>query len=893
MPARSSSPYRGPGERTPLLAVVQSPPPPARRPARRPNTCARFCTIVAQVTIFYALLYLLIILPLQLVPRRHHSPPWRDMQPPHSRYPRPRNQSLDLPHLIHMLSDTADINSTREWSRYYSSGAHVASKNFSQALHTRDTWESFGIPSDIVEYEVLLTYPGKWYLPHRGNDTAALSLAVENGTRKDYSENAPGRVLFRASLEEDELPEDEYSRLEGRPRTFHGYGAQGNVTGPYVYAGYCDQEAFKQLEKLDVPIKGHIVVCRYGLIFRGLKVKGAQDRGAIGVVMFTDPADDYPDGWSGGGAGNGKPYPKGSGRQPSSVQRGSVQFTSLQPGDPTTPGYASKPGVDRHWEKFAIPSIPSLPISYVDAIPILKALNGWGTRVKSWRKGGLKDEGVEYWTGPIGHKPDKHDMVAKAEEAVATTTKPAPPETTVLNLYVNMDQGLWPIWDVIGVINGSISDEVVVIGNHRDAWCAGAADPVSGTAAMMELAKTLGAMLKQGWKPLRTIILASWDAEEYGMVGSTEWVEDNRAYLMQKAVAYLNLDVGVSGPWLDTAAAPLMYNVLTTAMKGVKDPMADKKRKLIHKGESVRTLSEIKAPPTGMDADTNGMATVKTHRGRHHEADKHKGSVYELWSKDDGVIRPVGSGSDFVGFQDIALVPVADFSFRQGFSGAVYHYHSNYDSFDWMKRFGDPDFLYHNVATNLLGHMALQLVESPVIPFHIADYADFLVEHVSSAIAFFDNAVDGLHGHDNKAATKDARTSLIQLYDHTTQLKHAAMQFDSRATALAKEIAELPADAPWWKRWFWSVHYWARVKEMNSRIMFFERKFVYEQGLDGREVYKHVVFAPGLWTGYSGAVFPGILEGIEASNFTAVERWAGIIEECVDNAKDSILWNKR
>ncbi|KAF3916038.1 hypothetical protein ABW21_db0201035 [Orbilia brochopaga] len=860
MPARS--PSRGASERTPLLTVVQSPPPPTRR-HRRPNTCARFCTIVAQVAIFYSLLYLLIILPLQLIPQRHSSSPWQHMQPPHSRYPRPRNQSLDLPHLISLLSETADINSTRDWSKYYSSGSHVASKNFSQALHTRDLWESFGIPSDIVEYEVLLTYPGKQVLPHRPNNTAVLSLAVENATRRNYWEDVPSRILFRASLEEDELPEDSYSRLEGRPRTFHGYGAQGNITGPYVYAGYCDQESFKQLEKLDIPIRGHIVVCRYGLIFRGLKVKGAQDRGAIGVVIFTDPADDYPDGWSGGGAGNGKPYPEGSGRQPSSVQRGSVQFTSLQPGDPTTPGYASKPGVDRHWEKFAIPSIPSLPISYVDAIPILKALNGHGTRVKTWRKGGLRDKGVEYWTGPIGYTPDKHDWAQQAEEVVATPTGPVPPETTVLNLYVNMDSGLWPIWDVIGVINGTTPDEVIVIGNHRDAWCAGAADPVSGTAAMMELARTFGFMLKQGWKPLRTIILASWDAEEYGMVGSTEWVEDNRAFLMQKAVAYLNLDVGVSGPWLDTAAAPLMYNVLTTAMKGLKDPMADKKRKLIHKGDSVRTLAETFAKPKGMDAIGKGV-NIATHHKKRREAEKHKGSVYELWSKADGVIRSVGSGSDFVGFQDIALVPVSDFSFRQGFSGAVYHC-----------------------------HMALQLSESPIIPFRIADYADFLVEHVSNAISFFDVSVENQHWLGLETAIESARAALRQLFDHTTHLQHAARAFDEHAIGLAEEIANLPADAPWWKRWFWSVHYWARVKEMNTRIMYFERKFVHEDGLDGRPVYKHVVFAPGLWTGYSGAVFPGILEGIEASNFTAVRRWAGIIEKCVDDAMESIVWNKR
>ncbi|EWC43621.1 hypothetical protein DRE_01508 [Drechslerella stenobrocha 248] len=787
------------------------------------------------------------------------------IHPPYPRYPLPRDQNLSLPGLLSLLGDTADADQARDWSKYYASGPHLAGKNYSHVEHTWKAWESFGIPSDIVEYLVYINYPAP---SGPANLTHGLALVKEDATRQDPSQSLPQTVLFQASLEEDVLPEDSYSQLENRPPTFHGYSASGNVTAPFVYGGYCDEPAFEELERLGVPVRGHIVVCRYGFIFRGLKVKGAQDRGAVGVVIFTDPADDHPENWAGGGQGDGKPYPQGSGRQPSSVQRGSVQFLSLRPGDPTTPGYASKPGVERSDPYEAVPKIPSLPISYVDAVPILKALNGWGQQPKAWKKGGLEDQGVEYWTGPVGINGT---------------------ERTLLNLFNNMDAGLSPIWDVIGVINGSISDEVIVIGNHHDAWCAGAGDPVSGSAALMELARAFGEMLKHGWKPLRTIILASWDGEEYGLVGSTEWVEEHRAYLMKNAVAYINVDVAVAGSWADTSAAPLMYKVLTDSMKRVKDPLADKKRHLIEKGHSLRTLSETHAHPNGMN---NNGVLASDHRG-HEDDDSYKGSVYEIWRKDDGVIRSVGSGSDFTGFQDMAMIPIVDFSFRQGAGGAVYHYHSNYDSFDWMRRFGDPGFTYHRVATNLLGNMALQLSETPVIPFNLSDYANFLSEHTLKAIDFLDKtaATRGVPLQDS-TTVQLARNQLHHLLKRTYKLQDAASVFDAHATALAREITELSAEAPWWKRWFRAAHYWARVKETNRRIQFFERNFGYEGGLDGREVFKHVVFAPGLWTGYSGVIFPGIAEGIEVLNYTAIEKWTLIVAKCVDDATESILWDR-
>ncbi|EGX48450.1 hypothetical protein AOL_s00080g79 [Orbilia oligospora ATCC 24927] len=874
-------------ERTPLLSVV-----PTRRYSRRhrSTTCTRFCYILFQVTIFYSILYLLVLIPLRILPEWSSPLKWRDIPPPHERYPLPKNKDLGLERLVKILDETPDAAKAKQWSKYYTSGAHVAGKNYSQAVWTKEKWESYGIKSEIVEYEVLLNYP----VGHRLAlvERAATGDAMEDDAAAESGKEKPkeDKVLFEASLEEDEVPGNEFSQSKDRLPTFHGYSANGTVTAEFVYGGYCDYDSFKQLDELKVPIQGNIVLCRYGLIFRGLKVLGAQDRGAVGVIIFTDPADDYPDGWSGGGGGNGKPYPEGSGRQPSSVQRGSVQFLSLRPGDPTTPGYASKPGVPRTDEHEAIPSIPSLPISYLDAAPILKVLNGWGYQPEGWKKGGLVDRGVDYWTGPVGFEPER---VRGVEASKPTKTGSGKPTKTLLHLENIVEYTLTPIWDVIGIINGSISDEIVVIGNHRDAWNAGAGDPVSGSTAVMELSRTFGEMLKKDWKPLRTIILASWDGEEYGLVGSTEWVEEHRAFLMQNAVAYLNIDVATSGPWLDAASAPLMYKVFTDAMKAIKDPLAGSKRDLIHKGESVRPVAAAMKP---VIPDSEGI-NVYQDRERDHNRQNYKGSIYEIWSKGGGIIQPVGSGSDFVGFQDIALIPSSDFSFRQGASGAVYHYHSNYDSFDWMEKFGDPGFKYHVAAAKLIGHMVLSLTETPVIPFSLTDYANFLEKHLNQAIDFFDktakatatsslttevnsdiNIIKGVHR---------SRESLTRLGEQIAKLKKIAVQFDEEAVALTQEINDLDPEVPWY-RWWQSLHYWAKVKELNNKIQFFERKFVYEDGLDGREVFKHVVFAPGLWTGYSGAVFPGILESVESRNWTNVERWSEIIQKCVIDATRSI-----
>jgi N-acetylated-alpha-linked acidic dipeptidase len=381
-------------ERTPLIQVVNIHPPRERYPHR---TLRRFCTILLVFTCIAA--FTLFLLPEEPI----------------------RIQNTAYTSLQQILIETPDESKAEEWSKYYTSGPHLAGKNLSQAEWTRDRWEEFGIQSEVVAYDVYINYP----VGHR--------LALLEGDE----------VKHEFNLEEDVLEDDSTTGLEDRVPTFHGYSASGNVTAPYVYVNFGTFADFEDLIKANVSLEGKIAVAKYGRIFRGLKVKRAQELGMVGVVIYTDPQEDgdiiEENGY--------KPYPEGPARNPSSVQRGSVQFLSILPGDPTTPGYPSLPGAPRQ-EPFSIPSIPSLPISYAEAIPLLKALNGHGPKASDfnewWQGGKLEKKGVQYHIGPT-------------------------PSNIVLNLVNEQEYVTNPLWNVIGIINGTIQDEVVVLGNHRDA----------------------------------------------------------------------------------------------------------------------------------------------------------------------------------------------------------------------------------------------------------------------------------------------------------------------------------------------------------------------------------------------------------------------------------------
>ncbi|KAK3080499.1 hypothetical protein LTS18_000773, partial [Coniosporium uncinatum] len=404
-----------------------------------------------------------------------------------------KTQEFTYDDLLDVLSSTPKEEQAEQWSRYYASGPHLAGKNLSQALWTRDRWQEWGVlNTQVVSYDVYVNYP---------RDHGLRLFEKVNGSTKP--EDSQWKLKFEASLEEDVLEEDSTSGLGDRIPTFHGYSASGNVTVPYVFCNYGTHEDYRQMLAANISLEGKIALVKYGRNFRGLKVQRAQELGMVGVVMYSDPGDDGDMTEEKGE----KPYPEGPARQPSSVQRGSVQYLATAPGDPTTPGYPSLPGAPRQPANHSTPSIPSLPISYLDALPLLKALNGHGPNASSmgewWNNRGLEYKGVQYNIGPS-------------------------PDHLALSLMNDQEYVTTPMWNVIGIINGTLSDEIVILGNHRDAWIAGGAgDPNSGSAAMNEVVRSFGVALARGWKPLRTIVFASWDGEEYGLIGSTEWVEEH------------------------------------------------------------------------------------------------------------------------------------------------------------------------------------------------------------------------------------------------------------------------------------------------------------------------------------------------------------------------------
>ena len=430
-----------------------------------------------------------------------------------------------------------------------------------------------------------------------------------------------------------------------------------------------------------------------------------------------------------------------------------------------------------------------MPISYKDALPILRALNGHGPKAEDfnrfWQGGGLGYKGVEYNIGPS-------------------------PSNLVLNLLNEQEYVTNPLWDVIGIINGTLQEEVIVLGNHRDAWIAGGAgDPNSGSAALNEVVRSFGVALSKGWKPLRTIVFASWDGEEYGLIGSTEWVEEYIPWLSKAAIAYLNVDVAVRGSKFSAAAAPLLNKALYEA------------------------TSLVQSPNQSISGQT----------------------VRDLW---DGHICTMGSGSDFTAFQDFAGIPSVDMGFGAGSGDAVYHYHSNYDSYAWMNKFADPDWTYHVAMTKVWAVFAAALVEMPVIGFNATDYAVGLDTYLHSV---------------RNLTTSSSHESIRSLPSFTllenaiSRLRTATTAFDARSAALASKISE---GVPWW-RWWRKAQLYSEVKRVNQGYQYLERKFLYEKGLDGRNWFKHVVFAPGVWTGYAGATFPGLVECVDSGDREGVE----------------------
>ena len=657
--------------------------------------------------------------------------------------------------------DTVAPASARKWLAALTEEPHVAGTPAEKKVadYVLARFKEFGLEAELVRYDVFLNHP------------LQVSLKLV----------AP--VDEELKLYEDPYDADKDSTSEGMFPAFHGYGASGKAEGQVVYVNYGVPADFARLESMGISVAGKIVLARYGSAFRGLKVKEAQDRGAVGVLIYSDPRDD--------GYMAGEVYPDGPMRPPSAIQRGSVLFLSHMPGDPSTPGWPSTAGARRlaRAQMTNVPKIPSLPIAYAEAEKILRRLGG--PVVPAEWQGGLP---FTYHVGPGGAR---------------------------VAMDVAMDEGLKPIYNVIATIPGSVEPEKkVILGNHRDAWTHGAVDPNSGTAAQLEVGRALAAAIKSGWKPKRTIILASWDAEEYGLVGSTEWAEQHAVDLQKNAVAYLNGDAVVTGADLNMSGSPSLLAVAVESARDVPDPNSG--RTVGETWEARQRSSWAQQTPVDLNAKEDTRFTAR--------------------------LAPLGSGSDYTAFLDHLGIPSFDF----GFSGGYGVYHSVYDNFRWMDKYGDPGFHYHAAGARLWGLMAMRLANADVVPLRFAAYArDMQVD--------LDNLRrDVIRRARAVPATSSAKPPITPDFSAIVAALEG-LRVAGEAADRASDAAVASGDA-------------AAIRRINDTLTAVESAFLDPKGLPNRPWFRHLLIGPGLTTGYAPWPFPALQEAVENRDAAMFER---------------------
>jgi N-acetylated-alpha-linked acidic dipeptidase len=671
--------------------------------------------------------------------------------------------------------------SAREHLRRLTIEPHVAGtkEDYATAVYVRDQIRSYGISSELKEYDVLLPYP---------KQPAIVELVLPQ--RRE-----------RLSVRETPIQQDPSSSNPKIIPLFNAYSPSADLTAPLVYVNYGLPPDYEALKKLGISVKGKIAIARYGNSFRGVKAKVAEENGATGLIIYSDPADD--------GYVQGDVYPKGPWRPPASGQRGSVQFSFQLPGDPLTPGKPSIPGVPRIKleEATGVPRIPVQPISYGDARRLLEPLRG-PVRPKGFQ-GGLP---FPYHIGGTEH--------------------------VRVHLKTDIDFQVRKIWNVISRIDGNEEkDRWVIMGNHRDAWTFGAVDPNSGTTAMLEAARGFASLLKQGWKPRRTILLCSWDGEEFGLIGSTEWVEEYADELKLKAVAYLNMDSAVSGPNFSSAAVPSMWKLIRAVTRDIPNPNG----KTVYQQWQDHAREE-QPDPELTDAELGTDTRIAEAR-----------------------ISALGSGSDFTPFLQHLGVPSAD----MGFGGNYGVYHSAYDTFYWMTQFGDPSFAYHVTAARLWGTMAMRLAEADGLPFDYRDYASQTREYFNESLKFAKRR--------NLATAFDEKPMI----DAINSFSEEAERVEKARQSAVAEIERTRTEAN--DRHARAV---AKLERVNDALIQMERALTDARGLRGRPWYRHQIYAPGTYTGYASQPLPDFRQALEDRNRTNVKEGLDRIIEAVKRATE-------
>jgi N-acetylated-alpha-linked acidic dipeptidase len=684
------------------------------------------------------------------------------------------NSNIDYKISKEILLNSLKENKAGQWLYDYTRDNQLAGTNLRMVNYTLNKFKDLGLENSYIDqYTSYLSYP------------IEQSLNLIN-KKKD-------KIIYKPTLIEDEIDEDSNSLIH--VPAFLGYAANGNVTAEYVYCHFGRYEDFKKLNDLGVDLKGKIAIVRYGQIFRGLKIKFAQDNGMIGVLIYTDTYDDgeviEQNGF--------KPYPKGFARNPSAIQRGSAQFLSMMPGDPTTPGYAIKPGEDKERKDpyHSIPKIPALPISYKEVKPILQKLSGHGPKIDDWE--GL----VEDFDYSIGPNP-KYS----------------------LNLYNNQDFNITIINNIMGKIKGEDDSKFILIGNHHDSWTPAAADPHSGSATLLEIIRAFGDLTKTGWKPKFSIVFASWDGEEYGLIGSTEFAEYYELQLKKSCIAYINTDVATVGSILTMHSSPLLNQVLLKSSKELNYP----------------------------------NSTI---------------SLYDHFIENEGKIKTLGSGSDFTVFLEHLGIPSVDLGFKNDLkNSAVYQYHTLYDSIYWMEKFGDPDYVFHNLMAKFISLIILHLSDEPVLNLRTNDYAIGLTNYFhdlkipkkwlkddddkKNKLLYANHHNKNDHHHNYHHHHNDLKSLIKKVESKLNKLNDKTFDFDAYLEKLVNQHKH------WDKLSYWErikLHFKTKIK--NAILQYFERHFLDEDGLNDRSWFKHIVYASGRYTGYKGQELPGLAEAIE------------------------------
>ncbi|MEN8374303.1 MAG: transferrin receptor-like dimerization domain-containing protein [Gemmatimonadota bacterium] len=659
-------------------------------------------------------------------------------------------------------------------------------QNRANAEFTAELFRSWGYDVEIEEYRVLFPKPR----------IRVLEMVAPEA--------------FTASLEEPVLEGEATTEIGDRLPTYNAYSADGDVTAELVYVNQGIPRDYEDLERLGIDVEGKIVIARYGGSWRGIKPKVAAEHGAIGTILYSDPRDD--------GYFQGDTYPDGPFRRRDGVQRGSVSDMPLYPGDPLTPGVGATPDARRLPldEAPSLMKIPVLPISHADALPLLRALAG-PVAPASWR-GALP---LTYHVGP---------------------------GPTRVRLHLEFDWNLEPAYNVIARLEGSVHpDEWVMRGNHRDGWAMGAQDPISGHVAMMEEARAIGELARRGHRPRRSLVFASWDAEEPGLLGSTEWVEHHADELREKLAIYINTD-GSGRGFLRMGGSHTLQKMMNQVAREVDDPQ------------------------------TGVTVWQREHARRAVNGDR------EPSERGDLLLSPLGSGSDYTPF--LQHLGIASLNLSYGGENAGGSYHSQFDNFDHYTRFGDPGFAYGVALARTTGRATLRAANAEILPFLFGPFVDNVKTYRDEVIELLeevreeterDNALVAMNAYElaadptkryvpPEAEGEVPHLNFAPLQNAIDRLEPSARAYDSALHAALAAGVALPDD----------------VRALNARLIATERAMTRPDGLPRRDWFRHQIYAPGFYTGYGVKTLPGIREAIEQREWAEADAQVARIAETLD-----------